>query len=32
MTFFKNKKIIKKAKFTTTYGIDTISFSGPEIW
>ena len=26
------KSLVSNRKFTTTYGIDTISFSGPQIW
>ena len=42
MTFFKNKKNyysvrnprspVFKRKFASTYGMDTISFRGPQIW
>ena len=26
------RSLDSKSKFTTTYGIDTISFRGPQIW
>ena len=26
------KSLVSKRKFTATYGIDTISFRGPQIW
>ena len=26
------RSLVSKRKFTTTYGIDTISFRGPQIW
>ena len=26
------RSLVSKWKFTTTYGIDTISFRGPQIW
>ena len=28
----KPRTLVSKRKFTTTYGIDTISFRGPQIW
>ena len=28
----KPRSLVSKRKFTTTYGIDTISFRGPQIW
>ena len=31
--FLRNpRSLVSKGKFTTTYGIDTISFKGPQIW
>ena len=26
------RSLVSKCKFTTTYGIDTLSFRGPQIW